>query len=136
MKFVNAKRLNDNAVSPLPITNYALANLATLTTEAIDVSGNTGFAVLTLKENKVGAGGSVTVHAEYSDDNVNWNQVYTCDFSGTVTVEGNIAAAFQNITRRIVHTVRLARFMRYVIVAAADSQVTADFTFQEEESGF
>lgn len=135
MKFVNAKRLNDNAASPAAMTSYAIASGATAYSETIDVDDNTGFAVLTLGEAHSGATGSITAHAEYSDDGVTFYQAYTCDFSGTVTVEGNIVAAFSNVTRRIVHTVRLARFMRYAFIAATDSVITADFAYQEEAAG-
>ena len=136
MKFVNAIRLFSNDASPVEIKTLAIANAATVTTSPIKIDKNVGFLVLRLVENKAGGNGSIAVYTEYSDDNVVWDRPYTSDLAGTITIEGNVVTAQQNVTRRIIHTARLARYVRYNFVASADSQITADVTFQEEAAGF
>lgn len=134
MYFVNAKRLNNSAGAP--ITNLALTSGVAVNSEAIKVDKNVGFMVLTVTENHGGATGDVDIYAQYSDDGTTWYNAYTSDMAGTITVEGNIVTTLQNVTRRIIHTARLARFVRYVFDPDADSIITADVTFQEDSSGF
>ena len=52
--------------------------------------------------------------------------------AGTITVEGNIVTALQNVTRWIPYTVRLAVYMRYKFDPDADSQITVKHIFQNE----
>ncbi len=132
MYFVNFRRLmkSDNST---PITALALTNQTAVTSESIRVEKNVGFLVLTIKEDKVGGGGDVDIYAEYSDDNVTFYRTYTTDLAGTISAEGNIVTALQNVTHRIVHTARLAKYVRYVFDPDADSQITADITFQEDQ---
>src|ERR1039458_400916 len=121
MDYVNSKRLNSS--TGVPITNLAIANGATLLSEVLKVDKNVGFLVILAVENKVGAGGSISIFASYSDDGVTFYRTYTTDLAGTIAQEGNIVTALSNVTRRIVHTARLAKFVQYSFVAAADSQV-------------
>lgn len=132
MMYVNFRPLRSSA--DVPIVNLSLLSLAVLRTESIKVDKNVGFLVLLVTEN-VGAGtGKLDIYAEYSDDNLTFYRTYTTDLAGTIAQEGNIVTQLGNSTRRIVHTARLARWVRYVITATADAQVTASATFQEQDS--
>lgn len=133
MNYVNFKRLNDNQASPAPITNEQIANTVTLISEALRVERNVGFIVLLVTENKAGAGGNVAIYATYSDDGVNFYRTYTTDLAGNLTQEGNIVTGLSNTTRRIMFTARLAKFVQFNFVASANSQVTADVSFQESD---
>ena len=83
-------------------------------------------------EDKSGGAGDVDIYVEYSDDGSTFYRTYTTDLAGTITVEGNLVTALQNVTRRIIHTARLAKYVRYVFDPDADSRITADITYQEE----
>jgi hypothetical protein len=130
MLFVNSKRLNNSAGAA--ITALAMANTVVTNSEAIKVDRNVGFFVLTVKEDKVGGAGDVDIYVEYSDDATTWYRSYTSDLAGSITVEGNIVTTLQNVTRRISFTARLAKYVRFVFDPDADSQITADLTYQEE----
>lgn len=131
MYCVNSQRLV-NAATDLSITNLDLTSGAAVTTKGVKISNNVGFLVLTVKEDKSGGLGDVDIYAEYSDDDVTYYRTYTSDFSGTITAEGNIATTLGNATRRIVHTARLAKYVRYVFDPDANSRITADITYQEQ----
>lgn len=130
MKYVNSQPLLNTA--GVPISALAIANGVTLKSAPIKIESSTGFAVLTAQESHPGASGSLAIAAEYSDDNVSWYTNYTSDMAGSISAEGNIVTSFTNTIRRITHTARLARWMRYSIVASADSILTASYTFQED----
>lgn len=129
MYLVNTQRLNTSA--GVAITNLNMASGVAVNSEAIRCERNVGFFILTLTENKAGGAGDMDVYAEYSDDGTNWNRVYTTS-AGTLTQEANIVTALQNVTRRIVFTARMAKFVRFVFDPDADSAMTADLTFQED----
>jgi hypothetical protein len=131
MYFVNFKRLLNSAGAT--ITDLLLTSGVAVNSEAIKVDKNVGFLVLLIKENKAGGAGDVDIYAEYSDDATTWYRTYTTDLAGTITQEGNIVTTLQNVTRRIVVTARLAKYVRFVFDPDADSQITADVTFQEDE---
>ena len=130
MYFVNFKRLNNAAGAA--ITQLALTSGVAVNSEAINVDKNVGFLVLTMVEDKSGGAGDVDIYVEYSDDGSTFYRTYTTDLAGTITVEGNLVTALQNVTRRIIHTARLAKYVRYVFDPDADSRITADITYQEE----
>lgn len=131
MYFVNNRRLNNAAGAT--ITDLLLSNGVAVNSEAIKVDKNVGFFVLTITENKVGGAGDVDIYAEYSNDGVTFNRAYTSDLAGTITQEGNIVTTLQNVTRRIVFTARLASYVRLVFDPDADSKITADLTYQEDQ---
>jgi len=130
MFFINSRRLNNS--SGTPITALALTSGVAVNSEAIAVDRNVGFGVLTLKEDKAGGAGDVDVYAEYSEDGTTWNKAYTTA-SGSLTVDADIVTTLQNATRRIQFTPRMAKYIRFVFDPDADSQITADFAFQEED---
>jgi hypothetical protein len=130
MKFVPVKPLTDSDGSP--ITDLALTSGTAVLSDKIPVDKNLGFATLLITEDKAGGAGDVDISAEYSMDGTNWYTAYTSDMAGAISAEGNIVTALQNVTRWIVHTVRLAKFMRYKFDPDADSQITAKMVFQEE----
>lgn len=129
MYFVNSKRLNNAAGAP--ITALAMANTVAVNSEAIKVDHNVGFFVLLVKEDIAGGAGDVDIYAEYSIDGTNWHRVNTTS-GGTLTQEANIVTTLQNATKWIVFTARLAKYVRFVFDPDADSQVTADFIYQED----
>lgn len=111
------------------MTDLAIANAATVYTEAIPVDDNAGFSSILVIEDKSGGAGSVTITAEYSLDGTNFYTVYTTS-GGSLTAESAIVTTLANQTRWIQHTARLARYVRYKIVAGADSEVTFDTVWQ------
>lgn len=119
----------DVAISSLDMSNGVAVN-----SMPIKVSANVGFGVLLVTENKAGGAGDVDIYVEYSDDDAtptNWNKAYTTS-SGALTVDANIVTTLQNVTRRIVFDIRMARWVRFVFDPDADSTVTAKFSYQEE----
>ena len=130
MYFANSKRLNN--ASGATITDLALTSGAVVYSETVNIQKNVGFLCLQVVEDKAGGSGDVDIYAEYSDDGTTWQRAYVSDLAGSITLDGNIVTALQNVTRRIIHTARLAKFLRYAFDPDADSQITADVTFQEE----
>ena len=130
MYFVNAKRLNNAAGAA--ITALAMSNGVAVNSEAIRVNRNVGFFILRVTEDKSGGAGDVDIYAEYSDDGTNWDRVYTTS-AGVLTRDANFVPTLQNVTRRLVFTARLANFVRFVFDPDADSQITADLIYQEDE---
>ena len=118
-------------VSDSVMTDYSLTSGIAVWSDGINVSRNGGFANLLVKEDKAGGAGDVDISAEYSLDNTNWYTAYVSNMSGTITAEGNIVTNLQNVTRFIVFTPRLTNFIRFKFDPDADSQVTADFTYQD-----
>ena len=114
------------------ITNYSLTNTVVVYSQAIYVSDNVGYASLLITENQAGGTGDVDISTEYSVDGTNWYAAYTSDMAGTITIEGNVVTTLQNATRWIVHTVRLAKWMRYKFDPDADSKITAVSIFQRD----
>jgi|GEM_PF-2070787 len=133
MRFVNSRRLLNSAGAT--ITDLALTNGVAVNSEAIKVEKNTGQVCLLIKEDKAGGAGDVDIYAEYSDTgNTNtWQRAYVSDLAGTISQEGNIVTTLRDATRRIYFQARLARYMRFVFDPDADSQITADIIFQEDE---
>lgn len=129
MYFINKRRLLTSAGAA--ITNLALTNTVAVNSEAIPIDRNVGFASLLVKEDKAGGAGDVDIYPEYSLDGTNWYRAYTTS-GGTLTQEDGIVTALQNVTRWIVFTPRLAKFMRIVFDPDADSQITADLLYAEE----
>ena len=131
MYLVNFGRLV-NAATKLAITNLAITNGSAITSQSVKIDKNVGFLVLLVTENRAGGMGDVDIYAEYSDDNVTFYRPYISDLAGTITVEGNIVTALQNVSRRIHFTARMAKYVRFVFDPDADSTITADLSFQEE----
>lgn len=129
MYFVNSKRLLNAAGAS--ISALAMANGVAVNSEPIKVERNVGFFVLLVKEDKLGGAGDVDIYAEYSMDGVNWHRPNTTS-GGVLTQEANIVTTLQNTTKWIVFTARLANYVRFVFDPDADSQVTADFIYQED----
>lgn len=129
-----SKRVNTQSlrVSNVSVTSYDLTSGTPVTSDSVKVIGNVGFATLLVTENKVGGAGSVDIYAEYSFDKVTWSRPYLSDMAGTITVEGNIVTALQNVTRYIIFTPRMAPWVRFVISPNADSRLTAVLSYQEE----
>lgn len=121
------KRLRDS--NGTLMTQEAIANAATVYTEAVPIDDNAGFQSILVTEDKSGGAGSVAITAEYSLDGTNFYTVYTTS-GGSLTAESAVVSTLANQTRWIQHTARLARYVRYKIVAAADSQITFDVVFQ------
>ncbi len=103
--------------------DYALTSGVAVYSETLDVRDNGGFMVLLITENKAGGTGDVDVTIEYSDDKTNFYPAYFSD-DGVLTIDPNIVTTLQNVTRRIVHTIRIGRYIRYKFDPDADSQVT------------
>ena len=118
-----SKRLRDS--SDVVMTDYAIANAATVYTEAVPVQDNGGYMALLAVEDKAGGAGSVSITPEYSNDNTNFYSVYSTS-AGVLTVDPAIVSALANQTRYIQFTPRLSKWVRFKIVAAADSEVTLD----------
>lgn len=129
MLFTNVHRLNNS--SGAAITSLDLTSGVAVNSEAIKVDHNVGFATLLVKEDKSGGAGDVDIYAEYSIDGSNWYKGYTTS-GGTLTVDDNIVTTLQNVTRWIIFDVRLAPYMRIVFDPDANSRVTADLIYQEE----
>ncbi len=125
------KRLKDSAGTA--ILDYALTSGAAKYSETINVEKNAGFSVLLITEDKAGGAGDVDISAEYSVDGSTWHTAYTTNMSGTVSAEGNIVTALQNVTRWIIFTPRVSKYMRYKFDPDADSQVTAYHIFVEDK---
>lgn len=130
VKFVNKFRLF-NAEGSI-ITDLSLTSGNAVFSQGIDVRKQEGFMSLLVKENKSGGGGDVDISAEYSLDKDNWYTAYTSDMSGVISAEGNIVTALQNVTRWMIFSARQAHFIRFKFDPDADSQITADFLFQED----
>jgi hypothetical protein len=129
MKIGNKKRLNNAAGAA--ITSLALTALTAVYSEAIPVDHNVWFMALLVKEDKSGGAGDVDISAEYSLDGTNFYTAYTTS-SGVLTADTLLVEALQNVTRWIIFTPRLAKYMRFKFDPDANSQVTADLLYQEE----
>lgn len=115
------------------LINYAITSAATVTTREYKVQGNVGFATLYVKEDKAGGAGSVDIYAEYSHDGTTWYTPYSSDMAGSILADGDIVAALGNQERMIVFTPRPAEYIRFKILANADSEIdNAIFTYQEQ----
>lgn len=134
---VNRRVLTGDAVdSPsanqkVLISNMDVANTVKTYSEAINVEKNVGFFSMLITENKGGGAGDVDVYLEYSWDATNWYRVNTTS-SGALTQESDVVTTLQNVTKWIVVTARLAKYVRVVIDPDADSRVTVSLAFQEE----
>ena len=129
MFYLNARRLFTSA--NVAITNLDVTNGVAVNTAAIQVDKNGGFFTLLATENKAGGAGDVDIYPEYSIDGTNWYRAYTTS-GGTLTQESNVVTALQNVSRWVVFTARLAKYIRFVIDPDADSTVTLDFIYSEE----
>lgn len=118
-----SKRLRDDAGTL--ITDYAIASAATVYTEALQVQDNGGYMAILAVEDKSGGAGSVAISAEYSNDGTNFYTVYSTS-GGALTADSAVVSALANATRYIQITPRLAKHVRFKIVAAANSEVTLD----------
>lgn len=119
-------------ISGSVVTNYSLTSGVAVTSDSIGVKGNVGFMTLIVTENKSGGAGDVDIYAEYSLDNSNWYRPYTSDMAGSISAEGNIVTALQNVGRWIKITPALGKHIRFIFDPDADSQITADVLYQEE----
>jgi hypothetical protein len=126
----NATQLEDS--SGTEISSYALTSGVAVTSAGVFVRHNVGFAVLVVTEDKAGGAGDVDIYAQYSMDGTNYYRPYTSDMSGTITQEGNIVTAIQNVTRYIIFTPRLGNWIKITFDPDADSQVTANLYFLED----
>lgn len=129
-KMLNKFRLKDT--SDADLVDYSLTSGTAVYSQPIDIRREEGFNSLLVKEDKSGGSGDVDISAEYSIDKENWHTAYTSNMSGTITAEGNIVTAMQNVTRLMIFTSRAAHYIRFKFDPDADSQITADFMFQEE----
>lgn len=113
-------------------TDYALTSGAAVYSETLNLKKNAGFVAIRITEDKSGGTGDVDVSAEYSVDGVLWDTVYTSNMNGTITAEGNIMTALQNVRRRINHTTNITTYMRYKFDPDADSQITVFFIYLQD----
>jgi len=138
MYFVNSRRLTaDGTDSPAANRNKAITaltmDLGVITySEAIKVDKNVGFFSLLVKEDKAGGAGDCDIFLQYSNNGTDWAKAYTTS-GAALTLESNVVDALQNVTRWIVLTARLAKFVRVAFDPDANCQITADFTFQEDQ---
>lgn len=130
MYYINKRRL---MISAVPVTNFAIANAATVYSDSIDISRNVGFLTLLLTENKAGNGGNVNAFFQYSIDNVNFYTPQTTN-AAALTADADAVDTFGNATAWIIQAARLAPFIRVGFTAGADSAVTADLMFQEYDA--
>lgn len=128
---VNATNYRVKDSSGVVFTTYAIANGATVYSESIKINDNVGYTTILAKEDKSGGAGNVSISAEYSTDGTNFYTPYTTS-AGTLTADSAIVSSLANSTRWIAFTARLAPYMRFKIVAAADSQVTLDVIYQRD----
>lgn len=114
------------------IENYSMTNGVNVASAAIRTQDNAGFMNLFVVEDKAGGTGNVDIYMEYSLDGQNWYRPYISNMAGTITVEGNVVTALQNLTRFIVLTPRLAPFTRVIFDPGANSEVTAYLIYLRE----
>jgi hypothetical protein len=114
------------------LSDYSLTSGVAVFSESILVDDNIGFTSLLIQEDQGGGTGDVDISVQYSMDGTNWHTAYTSDMAGTITAEGNIVTGLQNVTRWIVHTSRLAKWMRYKFDPDANSEITAIFIYQRD----
>ncbi len=122
--------LNDSTGTSL--SDFALTSGSAVYTEPIDLINNVGFATLLITEDKAGGAGDVDVSLEYSEDGKNFYTAYTTNGSGTITAEGNIVTALQDVTRWIILPVRMAKYLRIKLDPDANSQVTVRFIYLKD----
>lgn len=138
MYFTNSRRLTADGVdSPAgnrnkEITALAMALGVKTYSEKINVERNVGFFTLLVTEAHGGSSGDVDIYVEYSLDGTNWYRASTTA-AASLTQEADLVDTLQNVTKWIVFTARLAKYVRVVFDPDADSVVTADFTFQEDQ---
>jgi hypothetical protein len=110
-----------------------LTSTVAVYSESIDITKmSSTTAGLLVIEDKAGGAGDVDISTEYSIDGTNFYPAYTTNMAGTLSLEGNIVTALQNVTRYILHTVRQGRYMRYKFDPDADSQISAYLIIEEE----
>lgn len=127
--FCKTQRLKDS--SGVALTDYAISASATVYTQAFPVQDNVGYLSILVVEDKAGGAGDVEISAEYSVDGTNFYTVNTTS-AGTLAPESPVADSVSNETAWIQHTARLAKYVRYKIVAAANSEVTFDVIYQQD----
>lgn len=130
MYFVNDQRLATAA--GVAITALDMANGVAVNSKSYKVNRNVGFFTLLVTESKAGGTGDVDIYCEYSLDGTNWYRANTTS-AGVLTQEANIVTTLQAASKWIVFTARLAKYVRFVFDPDADSQVTADFIYQEDQ---
>lgn len=126
---INSRVLNDSAGTLM--SAYNITSGQTKYSETLRVERSAGFMSLLATESKAGGAGTVDIHAEYSIDGTNFYRAYTTS-GAALTLEDKIVAAMQNVTRWIVINARIARYMRFAVLANADSQVTLAVAYAEE----
>ncbi len=114
------------------ITDLLLSTGVAQYSEAILIEHSVGYASLLITENRAGGAGDVDIYAEYSMDGTNWYRPYISDMAGVITIEGNIVTTLQNVTRWIVFTLRMAKYMRFCFDPDANSTITAKLVFELE----
>ena len=105
------------------ITNYDLTTNTAVYSETLDVYDNGGYMSLLVTENIAGGTGDVDVSVEYSTDKTNFYTAYTSS-GGVLVADDNIVTGLQNVTRWIVHVIRMGRYIRYKFYPNADSTIT------------
>lgn len=114
------------------ISSYALTSGSAVQSKRVRTVDNAGFMVLLVTEAISGGTGDVDIYMEYSIDGTNWYRPYVSDMAGTISVEGNVVTALQNVTRYIVLTPRLAPYARVVFDPDANSEITAYMIYQRD----
>jgi len=114
------------------ISSYALTSGAAVYSETLSIKDNVGFTTLVITEDIAGGGGDVDISAEYSIDGTTWYTAYTSDMVGALTAKENLVTALQNVSRWIVHTARVAPYLRYKFDPDANSQITASMIYQRD----
>lgn len=111
------------------IEDYSLTSGSAVQSAKIRVQDNAGFMTLLVTEDKAGGTGDVDIYVEYSINSSDWHRAYTSNMAGTITIEGNIVTALQNVSRYMIFTPRLAPYVRVVFDPDADSEVTAHLLY-------
>lgn len=130
MKFCTTQKLT-NASGGGAITNLAISNGITVTTNPIAVNQDLGFMSIILSETQGGGTGNIDAYAEWSLDGTNFFRANTTS-AGALTQEANIVTGLANANQYIVMTPRLAQYVRFKFTANADSTLTALLAQQDE----
>lgn len=128
---VKCKSITPKTSTGTLISDLAVANGSTTYTEKILVEDNVGYSSVLITEDKSGGAGSITLTVEYSLDGTAFYTVYTTS-SGSLTADSAVITTLANQTRWVQYTARLAKFLRYKIVAGAASEVTLTHIYQED----
>lgn len=114
--------MNDSDGTAMSAYTFSAAK----TTEAIQVSNNTGYMTLIVD---VTSGTIDSITYEVSMDGTNWYTPYTTDGT-SLTSAGSVVTDNFTADRWIVTTARLANYVRFTITPSGSTVITASIVFQ------